>query len=342
MTMNAPIFENSLENDIFEKLPSMAFDFTLFSPWTGVSDGRPVQIPLCIGAPILCLREIHEHELKQGRSFLDDFSWSNPHNPPNLQREVEDLTGWLLNNATTYPFCRDYLLTKSPRLLFETILAILKLTASQIYPLSTKTCRILHYLSLLEPVHPYQMYIDEVLFDKVTDSILQDNEGCLSDISTFIHQTYSGEESSHLDKLKLAKIFNRHLFHDLHMVKRNRTRNVIRFIMRSMMFLVRRYILQVSSRIREARGESWEMNCVTMRPHINKYAILTLANQLGPIMFRFPKFITQTQEMAVRAMSNILCSNTERLWIPGQTPSKVNIESTAPKCHSGCICLNGV
>ncbi|VDN96652.1 unnamed protein product [Rodentolepis nana] len=341
MTMNASIIETPFENDIFERLPSMAFDFTLFSPWTDPSDGRPVQIPLCIGALILCLREIQEQELKQGYSFLDDFSWSNPHNPPNLQRDVEDLKGWLFNNATTYPFCRDYLLTKSSRLLFETTLAILRLTASQIYPLSTKTCRILHYLSLLEPTHPYQMYLDEVLFDKATDSILQDNEGCLSDISTFIHQTYSCEESSRLDRLKLSKMFSRHLFHDLHMVKRNKTRNIIRFIMRSMMFIVRRYIFQVSARIRAARGESWKVNHVTMHPHINEFAISTIANQLGPIIFRFPKFVTQTREMAVRAMVNILCSNTERLWIPGQTFSKVNIETTVVKCHSGCICLNG-
>ncbi|KAM3173191.1 hypothetical protein ACTXT7_012993 [Hymenolepis weldensis] len=351
MTMNiqhsansSPVlaFKASLQNDVFEKLPNMAFEFTLFAPWTSVSDGRAIKIPVCIGAPLLCLRELHEQELKQGRSFLDDFSWSNPHDPPNLQSEVEDLAEWLLNSVTTYPGCRDYLLTKNPRLLFESILSILKRTTNPVYELSPKTCQILHYLCLLEPTHPYLMYIDEVLFDKVTDSMLQDNEGCLSDISKFIHQTYSCSEISRQDKLKLTKILNQHLFHDLHMVKRGKTRNVIRFIIRGMMFLVRRYVIAVCTRIREARRESWQMNCVTMRPHIKEYAILTLAKRLGPLIFHYPKFITHTQEIAVRAMINILCSNTDRLWVPGQTSSSVRVETAPPKCHPGCTCLHDI
>lgn len=341
-----PVFRTRLPEDAFDSLPSMVFEPTLVAPWTRDCGGNAIEIPTCIGAPLLCLRDLHELELKQDRSFLDDFSWSSSYDPPNLQKEADELSEWLINEANTYPTCREYLLTKSPRLLFESLLGILERTKMPIYPISNKTCKILNKLCLLEPTHPYFMYIADVLLDKASEFCTDleskqqpdDGKDSLSEIVQFIQQTYSFKGVSRQDKLKLINLVNLQLFQDLHMVMENRTRNVIRVIMRGMMFLVRRYVNVVCTKSRIARRETWLMNNIKMRPHIHEYAILAIATRLGPLMFRFPRFTCLQHELAIRAMVNILCSNTDRLWMPGQTPSSIKITTDSSRCHEDCIC----
>ncbi|KAM7542527.1 hypothetical protein Aperf_G00000005252 [Anoplocephala perfoliata] len=343
-----PVFRTRLPEDAFDSLPSMVFEPSLVAPWTRNCSGNAIEIPICIGALLLCLRDLHELELKEDRSFLDDFSWSNPYDPPNLQKEADELAEWLLNEATTYSTCREYLLSKSPRLLFEALLGILERTEMPIYPLSKKTCKILSKLSLLEPTHPYLMYIVDVLFDKASafcsESRQQPDDGKdgLSDIVQFIQQTYTFKGISRQDKLKLINLLNLRLFHDLHMVTENRTRNVIRVIMRGMMFLVRRYVNVVCAKSRIARRETWLINNIKMRPHIHEYAIVAIAKRLGPLMFRFPRFTCLQYELAIRTMVNILCSNTDRLWMPGQTPSSIKIKTDSTTCHQDCICRHDI
>ncbi|VDM20037.1 unnamed protein product [Hydatigera taeniaeformis] len=337
-----------ITEDELNELPTMAFEPSLVAPWTRCSSGYPIEIPVCLGATLLCLRDLHEAELKKGHSFIDDYSPSGNFNPPNLEEEAEDLANWLLDEVTTYAECRPNLLTKNARLLFESILLILERLKTPLYPLSEKTCNLLRKLSLLEPVHPYCMHIIQVLFEKAmafcadTESKQQSGvinlDGYSTDITEFIQKTYSCNNISRHDRIRLTNLFNLHIFHDLYMVMENKTRNIIRVIIRNLIFIVQRYIITMCAELKAKRQETWLLNTINMRPHICEYAIVAIATRVGPRMFRFPRSICMQNELAVRAMINIFSANLDNMWLPGQKPSSIKVETGAAKCHSGCIC----
>lgn len=350
MTKTPPLYtvKAFITEETLDELPTMAFEPSLVAPWTRLSSGYPIEIPVCLGATLLCLRDLHESELKGGRSFIDDFSSSAPFSPPNLEEEAEELTNWLLDEVTTYAECRQELLSKSARLLFESILLILERLKVPLYPLSEKTCNLLRKLSLLEPVHPYCMHINQVLFEKAmafsadTESRQQSAVVNLEDYSTdiveFIQKTYSCNNISRQDRLRLTNLFNMRIFQDLYMVTENKTRNIIRVIIRNLIFVIQRYIITMCAELKAKRQETWLLNTISMRPHICEYAIVAIARRVGPLMFRFARTICMQNELAVRAMINIFCSNTDNMWVPGQKPSSIRVETGSAKCHPGCIC----
>ncbi|KAH9280909.1 hypothetical protein ECG_07435 [Echinococcus granulosus] len=337
-----------ISEDDFDELPTMAFESSLVAPWTRTSSGYPIEIPISLGATLLCLRDLHELELKEGRSFIDDFSPSAPFNPPNLAEETGELVNWLLNEVTTYADCRQELLSKNARLLFESILLILQRLKVPLFPLSEKTCNLLRRLSLLEPVHPYCMHIIHVLFEKATgfcadSESLQQNiasnlEDYSTDITQFIQRTYCCNNISRQDRLRLTNLFNMRIFQDLYMVTENKTRNIIRVIIRNLIFIIQRYIITMCADMKTKRQETWLLNTINMRPHICEYAIVAIARRVGPLMFRFARTICMQNELAVRAMINIFCSNTDNMWLPGQTLSSIKVETDFAICHSGCVC----
>ena len=192
------------------------------------------------------------------------------------------------------------------------------------------------------------MHAVQVLFDKAMDFCADDESKATNttiylddeepDILQFIQNTYGCNNICRRDRLRLTNLFNLRLFQDLYMVMENKIRNVIRVIIRNLMFIIRRYIITMCKITKSQRHETWLLNTTVMRPHIREYAITAVAKKLGPSLFRFPKFTCQQRDLAVRAMVNIFCSNTDRMWMPGQSPATVRIDTGRAKCHSDCIC----
>ncbi|KAL5105378.1 hypothetical protein TcWFU_002225 [Taenia crassiceps] len=297
-----------ITEETLNELPTMAFEPSLVAPWTRTSTGYPIEIPVCLGATLLCLRDLHEKELKENCSFIDNFSPLAPFNPPNLGEEAEELTNWLLDEVTTYAECRQELLSKNARLLFESVLLILERLKVPLYPLSEKTCNLLRKLSLLEPVHPYSLHIVQVLFDKAMafsadteskqQSAVGNSEDHSTDIVEFIQNAYSCNNISRQDRLRLTNLFNMRIFQDLYMVTENKTRNIIRVIIRNLIFIIQRYIITMCADMKAKRQETWLLNTISMRPHICEYAIVAIAKRVGPLMFRFARTICMQNELA--------------------------------------------
>ncbi|VDD79677.1 unnamed protein product [Mesocestoides corti] len=340
-----------ISEDSFDELPTMAFEPCLVAPWQHRSDGHPVEIPICFGGPVVCLRDLHEKQLAEGNSFLDEYSCLDAQALEDLHEEAETLADWLIYECNSYEECRCKLIRKTPLLVFETILCILGRMEAPMFPLSERTCKLLQRLSLLEPVHPHSTNIAQVIYDEAM-SFCADPDSDRNTVSTphvksssllpqivnFIEQTYSCNNVSRQDRLRLVNIFNKRLFQDLYMVMEVKTRNVIRLLIRGLFFIVRRYAITMCIDSKAKQEETWMINTIMTRPHIFQYAIVTIAEKVGPLLFRFPLFTCLQQELAVRVIVNIFCSNTDRMWYPGQRISDITIDTGSAKCHQGCNC----
>lgn len=338
--------------EVFEELPTMAFEPYLLAPWQRDSLGHPIEVPVCIGGPLVCLRDKHEDELKcHHPSFVETLRVQQL--PGSQLRECEDLATWAIFECTTFEACREALFTKTARYIFEVFLKILARLEIKPYPISEKTRDLVNKLSLLEPVHPYGAHINQVLFDAALafsadpetaqNRASQHNTASTTqsrsqEIVNFIQQTYKCSNVERQQKLRLTNIFNKSMFQDLYMVMEAKMRNSLRFIIRNLIFIIRRYTNQACADLKVSRNETWLLNMINMRPQASEFAMREIAQRIGPLLFRFPLFTCLEFELATRTMMNIFCANNDKMWLSGQKIESILTETGPPQCHTGCIC----
>ncbi|VDL94753.1 unnamed protein product [Schistocephalus solidus] len=328
----------------FDNLLTMTFETYMISPWTNMMEDtcrHPVEIPICIGGTMVILREKHEGELLRGESFLEKEA------PP--ESTVRKFSEMLLRDCDSFEECRAFLCPQPAVTIFHVLIDIFKRMENAIFPISVRTAKVVEKLVLMEPVHPYDFKLADVLYKESmafctdtggkghTDKKVKQPDNIVDFLNTFYNCTYVGKQQ----KWRLVNVFNKRIFHDLHLIESNLRRNTIRFVIKNLLHISRRYVIANLINLRRKRDETWTLNTITTLPHVTEFVMKTIATQIAPYFFRFHPTICLQSDLAIRLMINIFCANTDRAWMPKQPLNAILINMEPSLCHERCVCGQG-
>ncbi|CAL8073431.1 unnamed protein product [Calicophoron daubneyi] len=331
-----------------DRLPTMIFDkylITAFSESPINKDRRRIEIPIHFGVPMILLREKHEQELNAGKSFIE----SEP--PP--KQLIDATADRLMINCNTKEDIEVVLGRAKPILIFHTILEMLRRFPEPIFPLSYKSAQVISKVMLLEPLHPYDFLISEDLYKEILRVHAEQGDDNAArfkrskhrsedTIQPLIQKYYNCNRVSKNKQIRMYNKFSKCIYHDLHLIQTTLQRNLVRFIIRNTIFIARSYNIHSFSRLSQQRAESWQVAAVTIRPHIIEYSYTKLADLLGPVLMSQPVSPECFPDVEKRAMLNILASDMDRMWLPGQKPQDVTVNMEPTYCHANCVCGRGL
>ncbi|TGZ62599.1 hypothetical protein CRM22_007344 [Opisthorchis felineus] len=329
-------------------MPMMAFEKHLITPYSDSlinKDDRRIAIPIFFGVPMVILREKHEIELANGRSFIEAEA-------PAPQM-VKALVDRILLNCISESDIRAILERIKPVVIFYAILDLLRRLPAPLLALSPKSAQITSKVLLLEPLHPYGFVVEEDLYCTILRQHAEQGEDTTSRfkrakdkandmIQPLIQKYYSCAEPVRTKITRKFNKFNKCIYHDLHLITDIDQRHLARFILRNMIFLTRRYNICKFNQLRERRGERWPVACITIRPHILEYSITRMAELVGPVVISQPGEPEYYPDLEKRAMFNILASGMDRMWLPNQKPHDIIVNMEPSYCHSNCVCGRGL
>lgn len=329
-------------------MPTMDFDKYLLTRFTENpinKDRKRIEIPIYFGVPMIILREKHEKELAQGKSFIE----AEP--PP--RDVILALTDRLLLNCSTEEDIEVVLARIKPVVIFHIILELLRRLPEPLIQLSSKSVQVISRILLLEPLHPYDFTISEELYQEILRYHAEQGDENRTrykrtkhkqdeTVQPIIQKYYSCVSMSRYKVTKMHNKFNKCIYHDLHTTGTAIQRNLARFIIRNILFLTRRYNISYFRRICQQRAESWVVGRVTIQPHIVQYAYTRLADTVGPVLISQPGIPEYFQDVEKRAMLNILACGMDRMWLSGQKPQDIVVNMEPSYCHANCVCGRGL
>ncbi|VDP92567.1 unnamed protein product [Echinostoma caproni] len=335
--------ETSLQN-----MPTMDFDKYLLTAYSDSpinKDRKRIEIPIYFGVPMIILREKHENELAQGKSFIE----LEP--PP--RNVIEALTDRLLMNCFTVEDIQVVLSRIKPVVIFHIILELLRRIPEPLIPLSAKAAQVASRVLLLEPLHPYDFTISDELYREILRYHAEQGEENTSrfkrnkhkhddTIQPLIQKYYHCMSISRYKLTKMYNKFNKCIYHDLHTIGSTLQRNLARFIIRNVLYLARRYTISYFRRLCQQRGESWPVGRITTQQHIVQYAYTRLADAVGPVLISQPGTPEYYPDVEKRAMLNILSCGMDRMWLTGQKPPDIIVNMEPSYCHANCVCGRGL
>ncbi|OON21634.1 hypothetical protein X801_02469, partial [Opisthorchis viverrini] len=329
-------------------MPMMAFEKHLITPYSDSlinKDDRRIAIPIFFGVPMIILREKHDIELANGRSFIEAEA-------PAPQM-VKALVDRILLNCISESDIRAVLERMKPVVIFYAILDLLRRLPAPLLALSPKSAQITSKVLLIGPLHPYGFVIEEELYCTILRQHAEQGEDTTSRfkrakdkandmIQPLIQKYYSCAEPVRPKITRKFNKFNKCIYHDLHLITDIDQRHLARFILRNVIFLTRRYNICKFNQLRERRGERWPVAYITIRPHILEYSITRMAELVGPVVISQPGAPEYYPDLEKRAMFNILASGMDRMWLPNQKPHDIIINMEPSYCHPNCVCGRGL
>ncbi|KAF6774686.1 hypothetical protein AHF37_06896 [Paragonimus kellicotti] len=347
-TDSTDIPSSNLFKPCLANMPMMVFEKHLITPFTESSvnkDHRRIEIPIFFGVPMIILREKHEVELSMGRSFIEAEVPPRP--------LVKALVDRLLVNCSSAEDINIMLSRIKPVVIFHVILELLRRLPEPILTLSSKGAQIASKISLLEPSHPYGFMIEEELYTEIlrrnadqgednTPRFKRTKQKSNDTIQPLIQKYYHCSETNKQKTTKMLNKFNKSIYHDLHLISDTHQRNLVRFIIRNVIHLTRRYNIVYFRRLREQRNERWPVARITIRPHILQYSYTKMADLVGPVLIGQTKTVDPYPDVERRAMLNILICGMDRMWLPSQKPHEILVSMESSYCHSNCVCGRGL
>ncbi|CAH8464637.1 unnamed protein product [Dicrocoelium dendriticum] len=332
----------------FGRMPTMEFEKFLLAPYTENAeniDQRRIEIPIHFGVPMLVLRQKHEMELSIGRSFIEA--------EPPQKALVDLLVDRLILNCTTTEDMIIMLSRVKPSLIFHAILEMLRRLPEPLFVMSPKGAQIASKISLMEPPHSYDFQIEEELYKEILRQNAEQGEEnaprfkrtkqrANDTIQPLIQKHYRCEERNRQKYVKMLNKFNKCVYHDIHMITDMNQRSLLRFIIRNVIFLARRYTISCFRRLREQRNERWPIARITTWPHIWAYANRRMAEFVGPVLIGQPAGMERHAGLEQCVMMNLLVCGTDHLWLPGKQPKDITVSLESSYCHSNCVCGMGL
>ncbi|KAF8571354.1 hypothetical protein P879_03686 [Paragonimus westermani] len=347
-TDSTDIPSSNLFKPCLANMPMMVFEKHLITPFTESSlnkDRRRIEIPIIFGVPMIILREKHEIELSMGRSFVEAEVPPRP-----LMKALVDR---LLVNCSSAEDINIMLSRIKPAVIFHAVLELLRRLPEPLLPLSPKGVQIASETTLLEPSHPYGFMIEKELLAEVlrhsadqaednTSRFKRAKQKSNDTIQPLIQKYYHCSEPNKQKKTKMLNKFNKSIYHDLHLIADINQRNLVRFIIRNVIYLTRRYCIVGFRRLHEQRNERWPVARITIRPHILQYCYTRMAELVGPVLIGQPKTVDPYPDVERRAMLNILVCGMDRMWLPSQKPHEITVGIESSYCHLNCVCGRGL
>ncbi|TPP64960.1 hypothetical protein FGIG_00944 [Fasciola gigantica] len=329
-------------------MPTMDFDKYLLTKYSESpinKDRKRVEIPIYFGVPMIILREKHENELAQGKSFIEI--------EPPPKHVISALTSRLLLNCFTVEDIEVVLARIKPVVIFHIILELLRRLPEPLVQLSAKSAQVASRILLLKPLHPYDFTITEELYKEILRYHAEQGEESRTrlkrtkhkqddTIQPLIQKYYNCISASRYKLTKMHNKFNKCIYHDLHTIGPAIQRNLARFIIRNILYLARRYSISYFRRLCQQRSESWSVGRITIQPHIVQYAYTRFAEVVGPVLISQPGVPEYFQDVEKRTMLNILACGMDRMWLLGQKPHDIIVNMEPSYCHANCVCGRGL
>lgn len=333
---------------LLNTLPTIAMDKFLLTPYADdkkVREQKRITVPLNFAIPMMILREKHEVELKNGKSFIEQ-------DPP-PKDIVEELAERILLNCTSEDDIEAIFGRAKPIVIFHTILEMIKHLSEPLFTLTPKAAKITSNSLLLQPVPPYDYVICDELYETILRHKTEMGEESTARfkrskpkvdviVKPLVQKYYLCEGLSAKKTTKIRNRFNKCIYHDLHVITSPVQRNLVRFLIRNFIHIARRYNVVFLNRLRAQRSERWQITKITTAPHIVEYCYTRIADSVGPVLISQSGFPEYYENVEKRAMLNILAAGMDRLWLPGQKPTDVIVNTEPAYCHSNCVCGRGL
>lgn len=344
-------------SEILAFTSTMKFDKYLITPCIlnnqKVANMRCIKVPICFAMTILVLREKHEFELERDTSFIEN-DYSKPSN-----ELIELKVNEILFNCPTQELIRECLSDLDAVSVFYILLKLLDILPEKLFKLSENSIRALSELKLNIPKSWFDFEISQHMLDGIKDYYdeADQNEQKIfmetrlnkqivknGSLSTLIQNYYHCNKVDRKECNKLINKFNKCIYHDLHTRTNLKYKNLIRFIVRNLIHLLRRYQLNCLKRLKAERQMNWPAIMIRMGPKIIEYSTNWIASLVAPVLIGIPDGIDSDDfdnDLLKVVLYNMLASSIDNMWCTGLSHNQIFVHRRNYHCHSNCVCGEG-
>lgn len=296
-------------------------------------------IPNFIAYLVLAIRSEFEEELKHGICFLDSNDF-----PTNSK--LTFLAENIYCHCDTYGDVLDTMKAENCQTMFLTLLELLQKFEQRIVQVSSATMDFVrkspifqflrpHDFVTMEQIHKFttNCFITQGRATRMTDKVNLD----LTHIDKILQAYYFNQSNACIDEIIQRNKFHQLLYHDLRSLKSSTHRYVSRFILRNVIYFIRRYIGATSSRLRLLRNESPKETTTISVPYINGFAIFRMSQFLALSCTEIKDSKDDLNDRISFLMS-LLSVHMDNLWFRQQHVSNVLVSTEIEHCHENCPC----
>lgn len=296
-------------------------------------------IPNFIAYLVLAIRAKFEEELRNKVCFMENNDF-----PTN--EKIVKFAEKVYLNCNTYGDVLDVLGGENCQLMFLILIEFLQRFEQRVIQVSAETMNFARKSPIFKFIRPHEFVIIRQILNFTTNCFVTQGRATnvtgktnpeIKFIDKMLQAYYFDQSISGLAEIIQHNKFHQLFYKDLRCLKSSTHRYISRFVLRNMIYLIRRYVGATSSRLRLLRKESPTETAITSVPYIYGFAIFRMSQFLALSCTEI-KDSKDNLDDRINFLMSLFSIHMDNLWFRQQTVSNVLVTTEIEHCHDNCRC----